>query len=62
MPWAWACKIVCALISSVKYTTSDYLVILRENMEAPGIQLLLDQLRLSLRAAAGRLPELGCAL
>ena len=30
----------------VKYTTSDYLVILRENMEAPGIQLLLDELRL----------------
>ena len=46
----------------VNYTTSDYLVILRENMEAPGIQLLLDQLRLSLRATANRLPQLTCAL
>ena len=46
----------------VKYTTSDYLVILRENMEAPGIQLLLDELRLSLRATADRLPQLTCAL
>ena len=42
--------------------TSDYVVFLRENLEAPGIQLLLDQLRLSLRAAAARLPELGCPL
>ena len=46
----------------VNYTTSDYLVFLRENGEAPGIQLLLDQLRLSLRAVAARLPELSCAL
>ena len=46
----------------VKYTTSDYLVILRENMEAPGIQLLLDELRLSLRATADRVPQLTCAL
>jgi hypothetical protein len=46
----------------VKYTTSDYLVILRENMEAPGIQLLLDQLRLSLRARANRVPQLTCTL
>ena len=46
----------------VRYTTSDYLVILRENMQAPGIQLLLDQLRLSLRATADRLPQLTCAL
>ena len=46
----------------VKYTTSDYLVMLRENMEAPGIQLLLDELRLSLRATADRVPQLTCAL
>ena len=46
----------------VNYTTSDYLVILRENMESPGIQLLLDQLRLSLRARADRVPQLTCAL
>ena len=46
----------------VNYTTSDYLVFLKENMEAPGMQLLMDELRSSLRAAAGRLPELGCAL
>jgi hypothetical protein len=46
----------------VNYTTSDYLVILRENMESPGIQLLLDKLRLSLRAKAGRLPKLTCVL
>ena len=46
----------------VNYTTSDYLVILRENMESPGIQLLLDKLRLSLRAKADRLPELTCVL
>jgi hypothetical protein len=46
----------------VNYTTSDYLVILRENMEAPGIQLLLDELRLSLRATADRVPQLTCAL
>jgi hypothetical protein len=35
---------------------------LRENMEAPGIQLLLDELRLSLRATADRVPQLTCAL
>jgi len=46
----------------VNYTTSDYLVILRENMESTGIQLLLDELRLSLRATADRLPQLSCAL
>ena len=46
----------------VNYMTSDYLVFLRENMESPGIQLLLDKLRLSLRAKAGRLPELTCVL
>ena len=46
----------------VNYTTSDYLVCLRENMEAPGIQLLLDGLRLSLQATAARLPQLSCAL
>jgi len=46
----------------VNYTTSDFVVFLRENREAPGIQLLLDQLRLSLRAVAARLPELSCAL
>ena len=44
------------------YATSDYLVILRENMEAPGIQLLLGELRLSLWATADRLPLLTCAL
>lgn len=38
------------------YTISDNLVILRENMESPGIQLLVDELRLSLRARANRLP------
>jgi hypothetical protein len=47
---------------SVNYMTSDYLVVLRENMEAPGIQLLLDALRLSLQASAARLPQLSCAL
>jgi hypothetical protein len=47
---------------NVNYTTSDYLVILRENMESTGIQLLLDELRLSLRATADRLPQLSCAL
>ena len=46
----------------VNYTTSDYLVILRENMESPGIQLLLDELRLSLRATADRVPQLTCAM
>ena len=46
----------------VNYSTSDYLVFLSENREAPGIQVLLDQLVLSLRAAAARLPELSCAL
>jgi hypothetical protein len=46
----------------VNYSTSDHLVILRENMESPGIQLLLDKLRLSLRAKADRLPELTCLL
>ena len=46
----------------VKYTTSDYLVILRENMESPGIQLLLDELRLALRTRANRVPQLTCAL
>ena len=46
----------------VNYTSSDYLVILRENMEVPGIQLLLDELRLSLRATADRVPQLTCAL
>ena len=46
----------------VKYMTSDYVVILRENMESPGVQLLLDELRLSLRATADRLPQLTCAL
>ena len=46
----------------VNCTTSDYLVILRENMEAPGIQLLVDELRLSLRATAERVPQLTCAL
>ena len=47
---------------NVNYTTSDYLVILRENMESTGIQLLLDELRSSLRATADRLPQLSCAL
>jgi hypothetical protein len=47
---------------SVNCTTSDYLVFLKENMEAPGMQLLMDELRSSLRAAALRLPELACAL
>ena len=46
----------------VNYSTSDHLVILRENMESPGIQLLLDKLRLSLRATADRLPQLTCVL
>ncbi len=46
----------------VNYTTRDYLVILRENMENPCIQLLLDKLRLSLRATADRLPQLTCVL
>jgi len=46
----------------VNYSTSDYLVFLSENREAPGIQVLFDQLVLSLRAAAARLPELSCAL
>ena len=46
----------------VNCTTSDYVVILRENMESPGIQLLLDELRLSLRATAERVPQLTCAL
>jgi hypothetical protein len=46
----------------VNYSTSDYLVFLSENREAPGIQVLLDQLVLSLRAASARLPELSCAL
>ena len=46
----------------VNCITSDYIVFLRENLEAPGIQLLLDQLRLSLRAAAARLPALSCPM
>jgi DNA-binding transcriptional LysR family regulator len=46
----------------VNYTTSDFLVILRENMESSGIQLLLDALRLSLRSTATHLPQLSCAL
>jgi hypothetical protein len=46
----------------VNYMTSDYVVILRENVEAPGVQLLLDELRLSLRTRAARLPQLICVL
>jgi DNA-binding transcriptional LysR family regulator len=46
----------------VNYTTRDYVVFLRENMETPGIQLLLDELRSSLQATAARLPQLSCAL
>jgi len=46
----------------VSYMTRDYVVVLRENVEAPGIQLLLDELRFSLRTTAARLPQLSCAL
>jgi hypothetical protein len=51
-----------AIDFQVDFNTTDYLVVLKENIQFSSVYLLLDGLRLALEAKATRLPAMRCLL